>query len=331
LQKEKMDKLKWGIIGLGNIAQKFANDLVLVDNSELIGIASREATKAKSFAIKNNVQKYYSSYKELFNDPEVDIIYVATPHNSHADWSILAMNSGKHILCEKPLAVNQKQVISMIEAAQRNNVFLMEAFWSRFNPSIREAINKSRMGELGDVNYIHADFSFTKDFPEESRALNLELAGGSILDIGVYPIFLVYSILGMPKEVSSKGTFHKTGADIHMVSTFTYDNGFAHIMSGFNSKSDMRAKILGTSGSIFVDPIWHETESYSILDNRSNQLRKIHLPTKGKGFTYEIDECFQCIQSGKKQSALWSWQNSKDLASLTDTIRSQIGLKYPFE
>jgi len=284
-----MEELKWGVLGPGKISKSYA----------------------------------------LINDPNVDIIYIATPHNSHMEYAIKAMKAGKHVLCEKPLGVNKLQVQSMVEVAQDQGVFLMEALWSRFNPSIVEVLNKIKAGEIGAVNYINVDFTVHRDFSVDGRMLNMDLAGGSLLDMGIYPIFLAYAILGYPDQIVSAAQFHDSGADIQTSAILKYQHGVAHILSGFNAQSDMIAKINGTEGRINLDSRWHEAEGYKIIKDGKTMEHK--LPTLGRGYTYEIMECMSCISDGLIESPRWSHQNSMELIRIMDEIRGQIGLKYPFE
>ncbi len=328
-----MKKISWGIVGLGSIAHDFVKDLLLLENTLIAAVASRTLDKAEQFAEKYGVKKAYGSYTELFQDPTVDIVYIATPHHAHAELSIEAMDEGKHVLCEKPLAVNAKQVKKVIAAAQRNRVFMMEAFWSRFNPAIRRALALIGQGEIGMVNYINADFSFAIQPSPENRTLNMDLAGGSLMDMGVYPCFLSYVILGKPTQILATGRFHETGADLQTAAIFKYENAIANMMSGFISQSDMVAKIYGTKGRIFLPFIWHEAQGITIVRGNGNEAKseKIDLPTNGKGFTHEIEECLFCLHNNRLESTLWTHQNSLDLVGITDEIRRQISLKYPFE
>lgn len=327
--KKAKRKLTWGTIGLGKIAHHFIKDFQLLDNTKVGAVASRNLEKAKAFADEYQVPASYGSYEALLEDESVDIVYIATPHHAHAEWSIKAMNAGKHVLCEKPLAVNQLQVENIIAAARRNKVFMMEAFWSRFNPTIKKVLSLINEKAIGKVNYVNADFSFfTMAFPE-SRILNMELAGGALLDVGVYPLFLAYSIFGKPEEILATARFHKTGADVQTAILLKYENGIANLMSGISSHSDMVAKIYGTKGQIYIDSRWHEAQGYTIVKNGISE--QISLPTLGRGFTYEIQECITCIQNRQIESALWTHQNSLDLIEIADKIRNQIGLKYPFE
>lgn len=323
------DKIKWGIIGLGNIAHQFANDLMLVEGAELAAVASRDAEKSKAFAEKYHCKKSFSSYNDIINDPQIDILYIATPHNSHAELTIKALQNNKHVLCEKPIALNYADAFQMITASKANNKFFMEAFWTRFNPSFRDAFSKIKKGEIGEVKYINADFAFYADHLEGvgNRKTDMKLGGGSLLDIGVYPLFLCYVVLGIPNEVVAKANFHPKGADLQTSMILQYDCAQAILHSSFVSTSGVKAAINGTKGRINFNTLWHEAQSYTLTVD--NQEEQILLPTKGKGFTYEIEECHQCIRENRIESSLWSHQNSLDLIKIVDTVRHQIGLEYP--
>ena len=323
------EKIKWGIIGLGNIAHQFAKDLMLVDEAELVAVASRNLDKAQEFAQNYDCKKAYDSYDSIINDAEVDILYIATPHNSHAALTIKALQNKKHVLCEKPIALNYTDAFQMIEASKKNNQFFMEAFWTRFNPSFREAFSKIKKGEIGEVKYINADFAFTAEElgGEGNRKTDISLGGGALLDIGVYPLFLCYVVLGIPVEILAKANFHQTGADLQTSMILQYDNAQAILHSSFVSTSNIKATINGTKGRINLNTLWHQTQSYTLTVDEQDE--EILLPTKGKGFTYEIEECHHCIKENKIESELWSHQNSLELIKIVDEVRSKIGLEYP--
>lgn len=322
-------KIRWGIIGLGNIAHQFANDLMLVEGAELAAVASRSLEKSQEFAKKYDCPKAYSSYETIINDPEIDILYIATPHNSHASLTIKGLQNNKHVLCEKPIALNYADALQMINASKANNKFFMEAFWTRFNPSFREAFSRIKKGEIGEVKYINADFAFYADNLEGigNRKTAMNLGGGALLDIGVYPLFLSYLVLGIPTEILAKSNFHQTGADLQTSMILQYENAQAILHSSFVSTSNIKATINGTKGRINLNTLWHEAQSYTL--NVENQEEEILLPTKGKGFTYEIEECHLCIRENRMESHLWSHQNSLDLIKIVDEVRNQIGLEYP--
>ncbi|MBA4318772.1 MAG: gfo/Idh/MocA family oxidoreductase [Flavobacterium sp.] len=322
------EKIKWGIIGLGNIAHQFAKDLMLVEEADLVGVASRNLEKAQEFAEKYDCKKAYDSYDAIINDSEIDILYIATPHNSHAALSIKALQNNKHVLCEKPLALNYNDALQMIQASNENHKFFMEAFWTRFNPSFREAFAKIKNGEIGEVKYINADFAFCANLEGiGNRNTDLKLGGGALLDIGVYPLFLSYMLLGIPAEILAKSNFHKTGADVQTSMILQYENAQAILHASFVSTSNIKATINGTKGRINLNTLWHEAQSYTL--NVANQEVEYTLPTKGKGFTYEIEECHHCIKENRIESNLWSHQNSLELIKIVDEVRSQIGLVYP--
>ena len=325
-----MKTIKWGIIGCGNIASKFAQDLSLFSNAELHAVASRNQGKANNFAKKHEAKIAYNSYESLLNDNDVDIVYIATPHPNHAELSIKTMQAGKHVLCEKPLAINKTEALQMIATSKKTNRFFMEALWTRFNPVFVEVLKKINQGEIGEVNYINADFAFLSNHALESRVFNMELAGGSLLDIGIYPLFLTYAILGNPESINAHALFKKeTGADIQTSMLLNYKNANAVLYSGFTSHSDMTARISGTEGQIYIHDRWHQANSFSIIKEDKTEL--VELPKTGLGYFHEIEECHKCLNDHKFESDLWSHQNSLDLISLLDNVRGEIGLKYPMD
>jgi predicted dehydrogenase len=320
-------KTRWGIIGLGNIAHQFAQDLALVEDAVITAIASRNLEKAEDFSKKYNVINAHVTYDAIFEDNQVDIIYIATPHDSHAELTIKALQNNKHVLCEKPLALNYKEALQMIEAAKKNNKFFMEAFWTRFNPSLQEALRRIKNNEIGEVKYINADFAFAVENLKGNRMTDLKLGGGTLMDIGVYPLFLAYLMLGIPTEILAKSHFHNAGADIQTAMILQYNNAQAILHSSFVSSSNMEATISGTKGRINLNSQWFMAQSYALIKN--DEKVTYELPTKGKGYTYEIEECHKCINEGKIESALWSHQNSLDLIKIVDAVKLQIGLEFP--
>jgi predicted dehydrogenase len=322
---EKTNKIRWGIIGLGNIANQFAADLKLIEEAELIAVASRDITKANEFAKNHDCDKFYSSYDELFSDDQVDIIYIATPHNSHAELSIRAMQNGKHVLCEKPLSLSYHDAVQMIEASKKYNKFFMEAFWTRFIPSIRELLSKVKSGKIGSVKYLKADFAYYNS-ELGTRLTEKKLGGGALYDIGVYPLFLSYIILGIPQEIVAKSTYHTTGVDLQTTMILQYQSAQSVLHAGLVSASDMKATISGTHGRIDIDSPWFMTEGYSIIKNEEEE--KFRISNIGKGYAHEAIECHACIKNNQIESKLWSHQNSLDLSSIVEEVKNQIGLQF---
>lgn len=323
-------KIKWGIIGLGSIAHHFVKDLLLAEDAELVAVASRNAEKALEFSKQYQSTYHFDSYQALFKCPEVQVIYIATPHSFHAEMAIEAMNHGKHVLCEKPLGVNRLEVEKMLKASQDNKVFLMEALWSRFNPSIQKVRELILEDVIGEIKYLHADFAFPALHRDPSnRLLNPDLAGGSLLDIGIYPVFLSYLLLGKPEHIQASAKFFETGIEMQISMIFEYAGAQAMLYSGLNSKSKMEAEISGTKGSLFLDPKWHEAQGYSL--ELEGSTKHYELPTTGRGYYHEIQEVHNCLQKSQLESRLWSHQNSLDLISLLDKARELTGIVFPFE
>ena len=216
----------------------------------------------------------------------------------------------------------------MIDASKKQNKFLMEAFWTRFNPSIQQILYKINQGDLGDIKYVNADFAFRVENPT-GRMTDITNAGGSLLDMGVYPLMLSYIVLGKPKKVLATSNFFESGSDKQTAMILQYENAQAILHSSFVSPSNMSATISGTEGRLNIHSIWHETQGFSILKN--GHKIDYHYPTLGKGFTYEIEECHRCIQNNQIESELWTHQNSLDVIEIADEVRKQSGLKFPNE
>ncbi|MRX67534.1 gfo/Idh/MocA family oxidoreductase [Flavobacterium resistens] len=320
-------KIKWGIIGLGNIANQFATDLMLLEDAELTAVASRDLEKAKDFAQKYNCSKAYNSYDAIFADEEIEIIYIATPHDSHAELSIKALENGKHVLCEKPLALSYSDAVRMIEASKKNNKFFMEAFWTRFIPSIKEVLQKVENGEIGEVKYIKADFAFRGSETENLRLFDKERGGGALFDIGVYPLFLSYILLGKPKEIIAKAIKHKNDIDLQTSMILQYESAQSILHASIVSDSDMNAIIAGSKGRIELNSPWFVADGYSLFINDEKEA-VISLPVLGKGYSHEIMECHDCIRNGQIESKFWSHQNCLDLSRIVEEIKTQIGLKF---
>lgn len=318
--------INWGIIGLGNIAHLFAKELQLVNNAKLVAVASRSKENAIEFAKLHQCAKAYDNYKAILNDETIDILYIATTHDSHAELSIEALKKNKHVLCEKPIALNYQDAKKMIAASKKYNKFFMEAFWTRFNPSFRNAFDKIKRGEIGNVRYINADFAFYAEEKKDSRMFNLKMGGGSLMDIGVYPLFLAYTILGIPESIYAKAIFHSSGVDLQTSIILNYKEAQAVLFSGISNTSNMKATVSGTKGRINLNPIWHMSESYTLI--KENDETNYDFPTEEMGYKYEIEECHNCIQNNVIESQLWSHKNSLELIKIVEKVKNQIGLNF---
>lgn len=324
------EQIQWGILGPGKIASSFAKDLAMVSDARLAAVASRDLANAEAFAAEYGADRAYGSYAELLADPGVQAVYVATPHTHHCEHTLAALRAGKHVLCEKPMGINAREVQEMIDCAREQGVFLMEALWSRFNPALREAARLVKEGELGQLAYLKADFAFPGlDRDPNGRLLNPELAGGSLLDIGIYPIFLAYWLLGVPQSFQAVAKFHTTGVEKQIGLVFEYPDAIAMLYSGLSSKSEMRAELSCTGGNIYLLPRWHETDGFEIDVEGSG--RRVELPTLGKGYTHEIREVHDCLSKGRTESADWTLADSLALHRLLDAIRERCSIRFPSE
>lgn len=321
------DKIRWGIIGPGKIAHKFTKDLIQIEQAQVTAVASRSLDRSKVFAEEYQIDRYYDNYDQLLIDPNVDIVYIATPHNYHAELSKAALLAGKAVLSEKPSAMNKAEIEEVIELSKQKGLFYMEGLWSRFNPLIQEVYQKVQSGTFGELKYLKADFGFfALNRPDDSRVLNPSLGGGSLLDIGIYPVFLAYLMLGKPTKIKTIPKFYKTGAEVQISIVFDYDNAQAVLYSGFVSETDCTAQISGTKGRVHIDTRWHEPTTYH--QHTSDGSQTIEHEFKGNGFSYEIEEVHRCLQNNQYESSLWSHQNTLDLIGLLDDIRADAAIEF---
>ena len=321
-------KINWGIIGLGNIAHQFASDLNLLDSSNLYGVASRSLDKAKEFAIKHSSTKYYGSYEALAKDPEIDIVYIATPHTFHFENTMLCLKKGKSVLCEKPMGMNAKQVKEMIAEAKSGHLFLMEAMWTRFIPSTERVLELIESKAIGNINSIRADFGFKGDTDPNNRIYNKKLGGGSLLDVGIYPIYLSLLTLGMPNNIKAKAQMTPTDVDSHCSMLLDYDDGSKTILeSSIKSNTPIEAHIEGANGSIKMHSPFHHSKRITL--SQQGEINKVfEIDYKGNGYYHEIEEVTKCLSNGLLESKKMPHTSSLNLITIIDRIKQDIGLKY---
>ncbi len=321
-------KINWGIIGLGNIANSFAHDLELSNDSILYGVASRDIEKAREFGNKHNSVKYYGSYEELAKAPEIDVIYVATPHVFHFENTMMCLKNGKAVLCEKPLGMYSTEVKTMLKEAESKKLFLMEGLWTRFIPATEKLIELIRDNAIGDILFVRADFGFKSDFSPENRIYNKKLGGGSLLDIGIYPIYLSLLILGIPKEIKAMARMAQTGVDSYCSMLFDYDNSTKAVLeSTVEADTPTEAYIYGSKGFIKLHNRFHHSEKISLYQNR--ELKEtFELKYTGNGYSHEIEEVNRCLKNNNIESDRLPHKVSMDLITLIDRIKVIVGLNY---
>ncbi|WP_372370654.1 Gfo/Idh/MocA family protein [Candidatus Uabimicrobium sp. HlEnr_7] len=321
----------WGIVGLGNIAHLFAQGLKHIPQARLCAVASLSLDRAKKFAIKYDVPHYYGSYEEITSNPEIDIVYVATPHHLHCEVSLMCMRKHISVLCEKPLAINTEQVEEMIDTAREKHVFFMEALWSRFLPHICKIKELVDNGTLGDIHLLEADFGFRAPFEPQKRLFNNKLGGGSLLDIGIYPVFLSYLLLGIPKEIQALAKIGSTNVDESCIINMSYDSGaLATLHSSITSKTKTRASLYGKDGELDILSPWYAPSHFVFkkYQDKSKEEFRFNYDNIGNGYTFEIIEAMKCMERTQQQSSLWNWQNSLELVKILDDIRDSCGIEY---
>lgn len=325
-------KFKWGIIGPGNISKKFAQGLTGLDDAELYAVASRTPGKGEAFIEEFGGEKAYASYEELVADPKVDAVYVATPHVFHRDNSILCLKAKKPVLCEKPMTVCEKHTREMVDTARKEKVFLMEAMWTRFFPLMEEVRNLIAKGAIGEVRMVNADFGFRGGLNPKGRLFDLNLGGGGLLDVGVYPISFFNMILGEPVSVQGSAQMGETGVDEQAAFVFAHEEGrMAYGACGVRTATPQEAIILGTEGRIHIDaPFWNP-RSFSLIKPGEEPVSKEFPIEKGNGYKFEAMAVKAAVESGKIESDVMPHEDSLAVARTMDRLRKQWGLTYPVE
>lgn len=325
-----MRNFSWGILGPGGIARAFAKDLTFLEGHTIGAVGSRSLNNAQVFA-KDFGGTAYGSYEELVNDSTIDAIYIATPHPAHHDNVILALNAGKPVLCEKPFAVNAAEAQAMVDAASHNKVALMEAMWARFLPHYAKVREIIASGVLGPILSIHADHGQRLADQNIPRLVDPHLAGGALLDLGIYPISFAHMILGNPQLIKSTAVMTDKGVDAQTSMIFTYDNGAQSVLTTtMIEQTPCRAVVAGLHGWLEIDRTFYNPASMRVILNDGSVTQYPSTYT-GHGLREQAESFRQLVQSGKFESEILSWQDTIDIMKTMDTVREQIGLKYPFE
>ncbi len=323
--------IRWGILGCGKIARKFASDLQWVRDAKLVAIGAREQSSADAFAKDFPVQYKHGNYQALVENPEVDVIYVATPHALHYEHVMLCLRHKKAVLCEKAFAMNYWQTKEMIDYAKSQQTFLMEAFWTRFLPHYLKVKDLIAQGKIGDIQYINAEFGFRPTTPISQRIYDPALGGGSLLDVGVYPVFLALDILGKPDEIHASMIAATSGVDEQCSMQFKYKNGaMANLFSSFAANLATGADIAGNHGRIRLTHRFHGPttlmEFYpGIIDSR--QIIEFE-KGKGNGYEYEARHVTKCLQEGLLESPIRAFDDTLLLMQTLDRIRERAGIFY---
>lgn len=328
-------RLRWGVIATGGIAASVTRDLALLADAELYAVSSRTQAAAEAFAADYGFVRAYgdqdgaSGYARLLADDAVDVVYVATPHAHHHKIALAALNAGKHVLCEKALTINAREAAELIAAARTNGLFLMEAVWSRFLPSMQRAFEIAASGEIGEVKWVAADLGFPAPYSPGSRLWAPKDGGGALLDMTVYPLLWALGTLGFPQTVSATGWLNDDGVDAQNALTLGYHRGAqAQLTSSLMAYGPRTATIAGSKGYL---------QSQGSINNPKELLVRIgfeeprteQFTVVGRGYTYELREVTRCIQQGLTESPVMPLEDSLNTMRLFDGVRAQLGVSYP--
>jgi predicted dehydrogenase len=326
-----MRTIKWGILACGRIAKKFAADLQFVEGAELVAVASRSIERAEAFAKEFPAKHIVGSYEELVQLEDVDVIYVASPHSHHYEHTLLCLNHGKAVLCEKAFAINSKQAEEMVALARSKKVFLMEALWTRFLPHYLKVKSLIEEGKLGQVKGVLANFGFKPMEPVPQRLFDPALGGGALLDIGIYPVFLAQSLLGVPDDITAHMNPAHTRVDEQCSIQFKYKNGMsANLFATLASNLETDADIFGTAGRIRLTSRFYEP-SATIQYYPGHVETRTLVPLErepGFGYQHEARHVGECLRQGLIESPVWGLEDTLGLMKTLDRIRLAMGLVY---
>jgi predicted dehydrogenase len=322
---------RWGILGTGWIARLFVADLVLTGH-QVVAVGSRSAQTAAAFASEFGIAQAHSSYEALVTDPSVDVVYVATPHPRHHDDAALALRAGKHVLVEKPFTINASEAESLVLLASERKLLILEAMWTRWLPHMIAVRKLIADGAIGEVRSIIADHTQKLPGDPAHRINALELGGGALLDLGVYPISLASDLLGTPLGVEATATFKATGADAETAILLRYaDERTAVIYTASNAPGPNRAAIVGTDGRIEIDSVWYTPTSFRLYNAQGGVVSTYDSEVPGRGMQFQADETERLISAGLLASETLPPSETVSIMATMDQIRRKIGLRYPTE
>jgi predicted dehydrogenase len=323
-----MKEVRWGIVGPGDIANKFARAVANVEGATVTAVASRSMEKGKAFAEKYGIEHVFEGYDKMAESDVIDAVYICTPHRFHYEIAKMYLEKGKHALVEKSMCVNTEQVLDLQKCAKEKNLFLMEAMWTRFLPALHEVRQVIESGEIGEVRALEADFSFGIPVEVNSKLFDVNLAGGTTLDVGVYSLTFASMFLGDDYEKLYAVADVKEGVDLHTVILLKYKNGaIANVSGGIGVNKPRGAYIYGTKGHIFV-PTFFAASEYTV--KTENEERRVRKPPIAGGFEEEIIDACNCIRNGKTESDIMPVEQSVRICRQMDEVRRQIGVRYDF-
>lgn len=321
--------MNWGILGCGGIAGKFARSVRAVDGAQLVAVASRTEGKAENFAKQRDVPFAYVSYEELVQRDDITAVYVANTHNFHYECVKLALEHNKAVLCEKPFTVNAWEAEQLVLLARARGLFLMEAMWTRFLPAMGQIRTWLAAGAIGDIKQVRADFGFYAPRNPEGRLFNPALAGGALLDAGIYPVSFASMVMQkQPESITAVAQIGETGVDEQTFCLFRYANeAFGVLTTAIQAPLANRAEIIGTEGTILVPELFLAAQRVELITPGEQIIKRFPFPAP-QGFKFEIEEVLRCVQNGETESRIMPLDETLALMHTLDRIREQLGLRY---
>ena len=318
-----------GFLGASRIARKFASDAKNIEDAKLYAVGARNLQSARAFQKEFEMPCSYGSYEELVNDEKVDIIYISTPNSFHKEHVLMCLKAGKAIICEKPFALNQKEVEEMIKAAREHQVFLLVAMWTRDLPSVNKAKEWSDTDKIGKVKFFQGDFGF-KGKDEGDIRYNKELGGGALLDVGIYPVSFASMLFGkQPAKIEAHAVLTEGGVDEQIYMQFNYDGGeIAQLSASINLETPRNAYIVGENGYIHLPSAWNGKNAY-LYDGDRKLVEHFNDQTKGMGYGFELKEVMNCLENGQKETSRMMLDESLEIIKTLDRIREMVGVIYP--
>lgn len=323
--------LRWGILATGGIAHAFTRDLRDAGR-DVTAVGSRRAEAAREFAAEFDIARAHGSYEELVADPDVDIVYVSTPHPMHAENAILALEAGKHVLVEKPFTLNAAEAARVRDVAAERGLLAMEAMWARYLPHMVRIRELLADGALGDIRAVMADHTQRITTDPAHRLNAIELGGGALLDLGIYPVSFTWDVLGEPATIAASATFGPTGADTEVATIFTHASGaVSTTLSASHASGPNTASIVGTEARIDIDRVWYSPTSFRLIGHDGSVLEKYVSKIDGRGMQYQALAAERYVAEGTNDSDILPIDETVAIMGTLDTVRSLIGLRYPGE
>ncbi|MFF5634600.1 Gfo/Idh/MocA family protein [Streptomyces sp. NPDC012825] len=326
------EKVRWGILATGGIAERFTTDLLTLDDAEVVAVASRSEAPAKAFAERFGIPRAYGEWAGLFADADVDVVYVATPHHAHRTAAGLALEAGKAVLCEKALTLNAREAAELVALARDRGLFLMEAMWMYCNPLIRRIAELVRDGAVGEVRTVQADFGIAGPFGDDHRLRDPKTGGGALLDLGVYPVAFAQLLLGEPDSVRAHALLSPEGVDLNtgMLLGWSGTGASALLSCSIAADTPLTASVTGSLGRIDVPRGFFFPERFT-LHRDGAEPEEFTAEADPHGFRHEAAEVMRCLRAGEKESPLVPLDGSLAVMRTLDAVRDRIGVRYPGE